>query len=154
MYIYRSCSHRIYIEQNRSTWCCNHCLINIFPFNNLESETDKIVSYVEYNLRIQIRIIYDFICAMCMGCDKSCVCWCSDTEIHSAIVRQSIGFMFVCPNPCYQCGIWSMLSTATRPGDKINAVSADGLLPKCPTTGRRGIQYYFYFMLTFAMYIV
>ena len=163
-----------YIEQNRSTWYCSHCLINIFPFKNLENEidfmstvnespldgsliylSDKIVSYVEYSLRIQIRIIYDFICAMCMGCDESCVCRRSGTEIHSAIVRHSIGFMFVWLNSCYQCGIWSMLSTETRPGDKINAVSADGLVPNFPTTGRHGIQYFlFHFMLTFAMYIV
>ena len=29
-----------YIEQNRSTWYCSHCLINIFPFNNLENDID------------------------------------------------------------------------------------------------------------------
>ena len=130
-----------------ATLCRPRC-IHGFPFRNLENEidfmstvnesrwngsliylSDKIVSYVEYNLRIQIRIIYDFICAMCMGCDESCVCRWSCTEIHSAIVRHSIGFMFVWLNSCYQCGIWSMLSTETRPGDKINAVSADGLVP-------------------------
>ena len=148
-----------------ATLCRLRC-IHGFPFKNLENEidfmstvnespwngsliylSDKIVSYVEYNLRIQIRIIYDFICAMCMGCDESCVCRWSCTEIHSAIVRHSIGFMFVWLNSCYQCGIWSMLSTETRPGDKINAVSADGLVPNCPTTGRHGIQYLFYFIL-------
>ena len=102
-----------YIKQNRSTWYCSHCLINIFPFKNLENEidfmstvhespikgsliylSDKIVLYVEYNLRIQMRII--------------CVC-----------------FMFVWLNSCYQCGIWSMLSTETRPGGRLN--KKDGL---------------------------
>ena len=46
-------------------------------------------------------IIYDFICAMCMGCAESCVCCWSDTEIHWAIVRHSIGFVFVCLDSCY-----------------------------------------------------
>ena len=29
-----------YIEQNRSTWYGSHCLIDIFPFNNLENDID------------------------------------------------------------------------------------------------------------------
>ena len=64
-----------YIEKNGSTWYCSHCLINIFPFKNLDNEidfmstvneyplngsliyvSDKIVSYVEYNLRIQYNL--------------------------------------------------------------------------------------------------
>ena len=175
MHIYRSCSHRIYRTkpkylvlqplfdkyisiQKLGKWnwfYVNSKWISLRFFGSLIYLSDKIVSYVEYSLRIQIRIIYDFISAMCMGCDESCVCRRSGTEIHSAIVRHSIGFMFVWLNSCYQCGIWSMLSTETRPGDKINAVSADGLVPNFPTTGRHGIQYFlFHFMLTFAMYIV
>ena len=29
-----------YMEQNRSAWYCSHCLINVFPFNNLENDID------------------------------------------------------------------------------------------------------------------
>ena len=45
--------------QNQSTWYCSLCLINLFPFNNLEDETDFMAAINESPSNGSLRYLSD-----------------------------------------------------------------------------------------------
>ena len=42
-----------YIELHRNDWYCSYCLVDLFPFNNLENETEfmSVINYSSGSLR-------------------------------------------------------------------------------------------------------